>query len=244
MKSVDGIAALLDALRAKGCSAKRAAGALATLHSVVRFALRHGWIATDPVDRLDPDERPRPARRRQRVLGRGEIERLLAACAPRDRLMVATARYTGMRISEVLGLIWDDVDFPAGVIHVRAQLSRAHRGQPARRVAPYGHRNVARRCLSRTANLAGLNDEGWPPLRFCDLRHVFASHLIVEIGLDVAQVSRILGHASPTITLNVYTHLFDDARHARAIREWMTTSAFAALLERGCASRSEPATLA
>jgi integrase len=86
--------------------------------------------------------------------------------------------------------------------------------------------------------LAGLNADGWPPLRFHDLRHVFASHLIVDLGLDVAQVSRILGHASPTITLSVYTHLFDDARHAREIRERMSNSAFAALLERGSGAAS------
>jgi hypothetical protein len=45
-------------------------------------------------------------------------------------------------------------------------------------------------------------------------------------------VSRILGHASPTITLSVYTHLFDDPRHAREIRERMAGSPYAALLER------------
>jgi integrase len=49
---------------------------------------------------------------------------------------VATVLYTGLRISELLGLVWDDVDFAAGVIHVRAQLSRAHRGAPGQRVAP------------------------------------------------------------------------------------------------------------
>jgi integrase len=279
--AVDDVAHLLDVLRGKGCSAKTSAGALATLHSIVRYARRHGWSAIDPVDQLEADERPRPARRRQRVLGREEIERLLAACPPRDRLMVATALYTGLRVSDLLGLIWDDVDFAAGSVHVRAQLSRAHRGEPARRVAPktaasvrdvplvaqlvrflathklatpfgagtdwvfatsrgtpHGHRNVARRCLTRAAMLAGLNADGWPPLRFHDLRHVFASHLIVDLGLDVAQVSRILGHASPTITLSVYTHLFDDARHAREIRERMSNSAFAALLERGSGAAS------
>jgi hypothetical protein len=57
-------------------------------------------------------------------------------------------------------------------------------------------------------------------------------------GLDVAQVSRIVGHASPTIALNVYTHLFDDARHAREIRERMADSPFAALLEPGDAASS------
>jgi hypothetical protein len=44
-------------------------------------------------------------------------------------------------------------------------------------------------------------------------------------------VSRILGHASITITLDVYTHLFDDARHRREIRTLMAASPFARLLE-------------
>lgn len=34
------------------------------------------------------------------------------------------------------------------------------------RGTPYGHRNIARRCLTRAAKLAGLDDDGWPPLRF------------------------------------------------------------------------------
>jgi integrase len=273
--TVDDVAELLDRLRRKGCSPKTSASAVATFQSVMRFARRRGWIVADPVERLEHDERPRPERRRQRVLGRPEIERLLALCSPRDRLMVATVLYTGLRISEMLGLVWDDVDFAAGVIHVRAQLSRAHRTAPARRVppktaasvrdiplvvqlarllaahrqaspfprkadwvfatsrgTPYGHRNVSRRVLARAAQRAGLNDASWPPLRFHDLRHTFASHLIVDVGLDVAQVSRILGHARITITLDTYTHLFEDARHAHDIRTRMATSAYAGLLER------------
>jgi integrase len=272
--TVDDVAELLHELRCKGCSAKTSASALATLQSVLRFARRCGWIVADPVERLEHDERPRPQPRRQRVLGRAEIERLLAASTPRDRLMLATVLYTGLRISEMLGLVWDDIDLAAGVIHVRAQLSRAHRHAPARRVAPktpasvrdvplvtqlarllsahrqaspfarggdwvfatargtpYGHRNVSRRVLGRAAQRAGLNDDGWPPLRFHDLRHTFASHLIIDVGLDVAQVSRILGHARITITLDIYTHLFEDARHARDIRTRMAASPFARLLE-------------
>jgi len=271
--TVDGVAELLLELRGKGCSAKTTANALATLHSILRYALRHGWITIDPVDLLEPDERPRLVRRRQRVLGRTEIERLLAACPPPGRLMVITALYSGLRVSEMLGLIWDDVDLTNGVIHVRVQLSRAHRGMPARRVptktpasvrdiplvaqlghllaahkqattfaagtdwvftttrgTPHGHRNVTQRVLQRAARSAGLDQDGWPPLRFHDLRHTFASHLIVDLGLDVAQVSRILGHARITVTLDIYTHLFDDSRHARDIRTRMAASPFAELL--------------
>lgn len=271
--TADDIVLLLADMRSSGCSPKTCANALGTLQAIMRFARRNGWITTDPVDQLEFDERPRPERRRQRVLGRQEIERLLGACSPRDRLMVATALYTGTRISELLGLIWGDVDLADGVIHVCAQLSRAHRGAPARRVAPktpasvreiplvaqlarmlaehklttpnaqdcdwvfatlrgtpHEQRNVGRRGLGGAADRAGLNSEEWPPLRFHDLRHTFASHLIVDLGLDVAQVSRILGHASITITLDVYTHLFDDTRHRREIRARMAASPFAELL--------------
>jgi hypothetical protein len=89
---------------------------------------------------------------------------------------------------------------------------------------------VQRRALGRAARLAGLDDDA-VRLRFHDLRHTFASHLIIDLGLDVAQVSRILGHASVSTTLDVYTHLFDHARHAADMRAQMAASAFAGLLE-------------
>jgi integrase len=95
---------------------------------------------------------------------------------------------------------------------------------------PLGYRNVERRGLRRAAEKARLNPEGQPPLRIHDLRHTFASHLIVDLKLDVAQVSRILGHARPSITLDTYTHLFDQAAHAADIRERMATSEFGRLL--------------
>jgi integrase len=98
------------------------------------------------------------------------------------------------------------------------------------RGTPDGHRNVSRRALGRAAQLAALNDDGWP-LRFHDLRHTFASHLIIDLGLDIAQVSPILGHAHITITLDIYTHLFEDARHAQDIRTRIAASPFAGLLE-------------
>lgn len=130
------MAALITELRADRRSAKSTANALGTLQGILRFARRRGWVLTDPVELLEPEERPRHPRRRQRVLGRPEIERLLDACPPRGRLLVTTALYSGLRISELLGLIWEDIDFAAGLIRVRAQLSRAHHDEPARRVAP------------------------------------------------------------------------------------------------------------
>ncbi len=43
-------------------------------------------------------------------------------------------------------------------------------------------------------------------------------------GVNVAFVSRQLGHASITTTLNVYTHLFDHAEHAASVIERLEDS--------------------
>jgi len=42
-----------------------------------------------------------------------------------------------------------------------------------------------------------------------------------------------MGHARITITLDIYTHLFDDARHAEELRKRMADSQFAELLNLG-----------
>jgi len=42
------------------------------------------------------------------------------------------------------------------------------------------------------------------------LRHTYASSLIAA-GCDVVTVQRALGHAQPSITLNVYSHLWPSA---------------------------------
>ena len=51
---------------------------------------------------------------------------------------------------------------------------------------------------------------------FHALRHTHASALIAA-GLDVVAVSRRLGHANPTVTLNIYGHLFKNDDNAAAM---------------------------
>jgi integrase len=48
---------------------------------------------------------------------------------------------------------------------------------------------------------------GMPRVHFHALRHTHASMLIAA-RVDIVQISRRLGHASPSITLGVYAHLF------------------------------------
>ena len=223
--STDDCAQLVSTLRAKGLSAKSINGCLVPLGRVLALALRRGYISDHPLRRLEASERPKVQKREQRVLSHAEIARLLAACLPRYRPFIATALYSGMRLSELLGLTWAEIDFERGFIHVRYQLGRGRHGEPTGRVrlktpaasrdipllpqlaallrrlklasaysapsdyvfcsalgTPLAYRNVERRGLRRAAEKAGIVQEGEPPLRLHDLRHTFASQLIVSSG--------------------------------------------------------------
>lgn len=56
-----------------------------------------------------------------------------------------------------------------------------------------------------------LQDAGLPPIRFHDLRHTAAS-LMLNHNVPVIVVSRRLGHAKPSITLDIYGHLISSAQ--------------------------------
>jgi integrase len=89
--------------------------------------------------------------------------------------------------------------------------------------SPMNRDNVRTRVLGPAVKRAGLDQKDRPKLRTHDLRHCFAS-LLIAGGASVVFVSSQLGHASPSITLDIYSHLFDERDHA---------SKMAAILEDG-----------
>jgi integrase len=80
---------------------------------------------------------------------------------------------------------------------------------------PLQVRNIGRRGPEPALTAAGIER-----LRWHDLRHVAASLLISE-GAPVGYVSRMLGHASPAITLSIYAHVFARAEHDERTGERM-----------------------
>jgi integrase len=72
-------------------------------------------------------------------------------------------------------------------------------------------------------------------------RHGFATALIVEERLDPVVVSRQLGHASPSITLDTYSHVFDQARNADELREGIGSSSLAAVADVSAVLSESPA---
>jgi len=56
---------------------------------------------------------------------------------------------------------------------------------------------------------------GLPKIRFHDLRHTAAS-LMLNHGIPVIVVSKILGHSKPSITMDIYGHLYNEMQDEAA----------------------------
>lgn len=87
------------------------------------------------------------------------------------------------------------------------------------------HYSQMNRLLAKTAKAAGVEQ-----VSAHVFRRTFASHLIIEQGLDVVRVQRQLGHSRPSVTIDRYSFLFEQARHADELRQAMAASAYAAPL--------------
>jgi integrase len=109
-----------------------------------------GYKVSNPVKQI---RIPKPGKPRQRRLGPGEEEALLAACAASCATylhsLVVMAIETGMRFGELISITWDNVDLGARTVH----LSDTKNGHPrtvplstraleAIRAVPSGNGNV------------------------------------------------------------------------------------------------------
>jgi integrase len=140
--SPDAVAALIADMTRAGYSPYTVKGVLSPLSRILGRAARAGEIPSNPVARLERGERPRLPDSEMRVLDTGEVERLLGAVEGlRDRALIATAVFTGLRKGELRGLRWGDVNFDAGEIHVRRQADR--RGAEAETKTRRARRTVA-----------------------------------------------------------------------------------------------------
>jgi integrase len=207
--------------RDRKLSAYTVANELGVLRHLLRLARRWGYLDAVPEVVL-----PRAPKGRLRFLDQDEIGRLLDACRQsRNRYLFAVvvlALHTGMRKGEVLGLEWERVDLSSARIRLVQTKSGEPRGVPINRavyevlialepepdrrrgrVFPAG--NDRRGSQVRTAFEVALTRASITGFRFHDLRHTFASHLVMR-GASLKDVQEILGHADLRMT-NRYAHL-------------------------------------
>ena len=170
-----------------------------------------------------------PERQRERILGEDEGRRLVAACGESARPVVVVALQTGMRLSEILGLRWEDVDFTRRCIRIERSKNNRPRKVPMNSAvrelllgirggeSPFVFTKTGSaerlRCV-RTAFGTACRRAGLEGLRFHDLRHTFATNLVMG-GVDLVTVKEILGHSDIAMTVR-YSHP-SDARKMEAV---------------------------
>ena len=157
---------------------------------------------------------------RLRFLTDAEIEALLNACVPHLKPIVEAAIHTGMRRGEILSLKWEQIrngliyltetkSGKARQIPINDRLSQLLRElrQKNQLISPYvfcgpdGKRLYwVSTSFSTACKKVGLED-----FRFHDLRHTFASQLVMR-GASLKAVQELLGHADLKMTMR-YAHL-------------------------------------
>ena len=151
MKRIDG-KSLKDGTRAV---------TLATLDRLLRHAVDMGRLAEVP--KLPRHRKPKPSPARDRVLTAEEEAALLDAAIKWLRPMIQVALEQALRIGEVCGLRWEDVDFDTNRLHVRHALGRDGKLGPTkgRKECAIALRPEARRVLLEAWLAAGQPDDGY-----------------------------------------------------------------------------------
>ena len=95
------------------------------LHKALSYAVNEGYIPSNPAGALNL---PRGRKPQIEILTRDEQARLArASYSHRYGIFVRLALFTGLRLGELLGLRWEDVDFGAGMLYVRRTLIRLNK---------------------------------------------------------------------------------------------------------------------
>ncbi len=139
-------------------------GRWVTLRGLLGYAARRGLIPANPGDLLEKREKPKPGEAVVRCLSKDEIARLMAAAPAYHADAIAIGLFLGLRIGEVLGLKWQDIDIAGGQVHVRYQVTPP--GKRERLKSDAGRRDVVlmaslgkRLAARRLASPRGADDD-------------------------------------------------------------------------------------
>lgn len=178
------------------------------------------WGLDQLVNPVAKIRKPKAPPGRTRRLTAYEEKKLLREAArhsnPEFYAIVAIALQTGMRQGEVLGLLWENVDWDRRIVH----LPRTKNGEPRDVPLSIAAYTIFKDYLTRQASgklfsysSAGLKSSwrvfvknlGLEDLHFHDLRHCAISNFL-EKGLNTIEVASISGHKSMSM-LKRYSHL-------------------------------------
>jgi len=138
-----------------------------------------------------------------------QVKAIADEASQQVRAAIWIALYTGMRRGEILALRKADIGQDA--LTVRAGNTKTLRTRTVPIVAPL---RPWLACLPLTLNFEGLKtgfrrareDAGLPHVTFHDLRRSCGT-MMVQAGVDLYVVSKVLGHSSSAVTEKHYAHL-------------------------------------
>jgi integrase/recombinase XerD len=227
------VIAFLESLQGEGLKANSMNRVLAAIRGFYKYLLREKKVEHSPVTHI---ELARVWMRLPDVLSREEMDLLLAqpgAATPadlRDSAMLELLYATGIRVSELIGLTLNSVNWQVGYLVARGKGEKE-------RIIPVGRTAYDRvkrylegarplllkgagndrlflnrsgqgmtrqgfwKIVKKYATKAGLGKRIYPHT----FRHSFASHLL-EGGADLRSVQIMLGHADISTT-QIYTHV-------------------------------------
>lgn len=227
------ISGFLQYRQGEGSANRSAARILSSLRRFYGYLLRECKISSDPTVLIDA---PRLGRSLPDSLSEAEVELLLQvpetlhALGFRDRTMLELLYATGLRVSELVELTFQQVNFRQGCIRITGKgdkerlvpvgeeaIDWLERYVTGARQDILGNRQsdylfVTSRATSMTrqafwhiikryASQAGIDKHLSPHT----LRHAFATHLLNH-GADLRVVQLLLGH-SDLSTTQIYTHI-------------------------------------
>lgn len=230
----EALRSFLADMASSGLSKRTMGRRMAALRTYFRFLVREGYLEKNPMAAV---KNPKLEKKLPMVMEETEVARLLEApeddlSGRRDKALLETLYSTGMRVSELVRLDMDKIDFISGVCRVFGKGSKE-------RLCPIGDRALrsirnylalrqaerpgASRAVflnhSRHKEGSRLTDrsvrrtvdryiektsrrEGISPHT---LRHSFATHLLNR-GADLRSVQELLGHENLSTT-QIYTHV-------------------------------------
>jgi len=229
------LAAFVQSLHKRGLGPKSVARTLVAVRGFYKFLIQDGHLKLDPSVNL---EAPKSWQSLPRFLASHEVERLLSCpdvsteAGLRDKAMLEVLYATGLRVSELVGLVPGNLNLDLGFLRVRGKGGKE-------RVVPLGLAAVdwTRKYLvirgrltdgGKSAAALFLTDNEQPLTRQAFwriivsygeragighitphlLRHSFATHLL-ENGADLRSVQMMLGH-SDISTTQIYTHITNE----------------------------------
>jgi len=227
------IRSFLAFLKAREYSKSSISRKLACLRSFFKYLVRENVLTQNPASGIAT---PKKEKHLPSFLNPEEITKLLEAPAKncweekRDKAILEMLYSSGLRVSELVGLNHDDLDFFGGLVRVRGK-GKKERIVPVGQLALNGLRGYLdmkspkevasaikkplfisrigtrltdrsiRRMILKYVKRTGLGKEISPHT----FRHSFATHML-DRGADLRSVQELLGHANLSTT-QIYTHV-------------------------------------